>query len=230
MKVFALGGASRFGQHTARKLAASDVVSEIVIAGRNLEAAQRFAAELGDKATAVQVDILDEGRLASVAADSDILVNTAGPEFKVVLPALRGGDGCVEDPQRGDTHRRRPLAGVLPGSTAFLRRSCAICNREAPGRETLARVLRSARVRSATGFTRTARNGATKEGRGRQSQGPKIRTGRYCTAHDGLGAGNAAADLRGQAIGGRLDQSAVCVLGGAFNETGPARSLRIHHG
>ncbi len=89
--MFALGGAGWFGRkYTAQKLVASDVVSEIVIGGRNMEAAKRTAAELGDKATALQVDATDEGDLASLAADSDIIVNTAGPDFKVALPAVRG--------------------------------------------------------------------------------------------------------------------------------------------
>jgi len=89
MKVFALGGAGQFGKGVAQKLVASDIVSEIVIAGRNLEVAKSAATELGDKASAVQLDLLDEGRLASLASGSDIMVNTAGPEHKVVLPALR---------------------------------------------------------------------------------------------------------------------------------------------
>ncbi len=78
------------GRTTARILAASDVVSDIVIAGRNLETAERFATDLGAKATAVQVDAADEERLAFLAADSDIVVSTAGPSFKVALPAIRG--------------------------------------------------------------------------------------------------------------------------------------------
>jgi len=89
MRVLALGGAGGVGQNTVPKLAASDLVSEIVIAGRNLEAARRIAAGLGGKGTAIQVDILNETALALLAADSDIIVNTAGPEHKVVLPALR---------------------------------------------------------------------------------------------------------------------------------------------
>jgi len=89
MKVLALGGAGGVGQYTAPKLAASGLVSEIVIAGRNLEAAKRIAAGLGGKGTAIQVDILNERALVPLAADSDIVVNTAGPEGKVVLPALR---------------------------------------------------------------------------------------------------------------------------------------------
>jgi saccharopine dehydrogenase (NAD+, L-lysine-forming) len=89
MKALALGGAGQFGKRVAQILVASDIVSEIVIAGRNLDAARGAAAELGSKATAVQVDLLDEDRLASLAEGCDIMVNTAGPEHKVVLPALR---------------------------------------------------------------------------------------------------------------------------------------------
>ncbi len=77
------------GRNAARILAASDVVSEIVIAGRNMEAAKRTAAEIGDKATALQVDATEEGRVASLAAGSDILLNAAGPDFRVALPAVR---------------------------------------------------------------------------------------------------------------------------------------------
>ncbi len=89
MKVFALGGAGGVGRNTARILAASDVVSEIVISSRNLVAAQRVASDFGAKATALQVDATDEGRVASLAADSDILVNSSGPDFRAALPALR---------------------------------------------------------------------------------------------------------------------------------------------
>jgi saccharopine dehydrogenase (NAD+, L-lysine-forming) len=84
-----LGGAGAVGQYTVSKLAASELVSEIVIAGRNLETAKQAAAALGEKCAAVQADIIDETGLASMASGFDIIVNTAGPEYKVVLPALR---------------------------------------------------------------------------------------------------------------------------------------------
>jgi saccharopine dehydrogenase-like NADP-dependent oxidoreductase len=88
-RVLALGGAGGVGLYTVPKLAVSDLVSEIAIAGRNLEAAKLVAAGLGGKGTAMQVDILNETMLASLAAGFDIIVNTAGPEYKIVLPALR---------------------------------------------------------------------------------------------------------------------------------------------
>jgi len=89
MQVLALGGSGTFGRMAAKILVSSNAVSEIVIAGRNMEAAKAAAAELGNKASALQVDILDEARLASLMAGSNVVVNTAGPEHKVVLPALR---------------------------------------------------------------------------------------------------------------------------------------------
>lgn len=89
MRVLAVGGTGQLGRQAVRHLAASDVVTEVVIAGRNLEAGRRFATELGEKADAVQVDATDGDRLASVAADCDLLLNTAGPEWVTLLPTLR---------------------------------------------------------------------------------------------------------------------------------------------
>ena len=59
----------------------------------------RAASELGVKAQSLRLDILEEDRLASVAADHDVVVNVAGPEEEVLLPALRaaikaGTDSC----------------------------------------------------------------------------------------------------------------------------------------
>ncbi len=90
MRVLILGGSGKFGSLSACRLVESDLVSEVGIAGRNQDALTGVVAEIGNKAKAVQVDILDEGHLSSVAADYDIVVNTAGPEWRVLLPALRG--------------------------------------------------------------------------------------------------------------------------------------------
>ncbi len=84
-----MGGAGTYGQQAARILASSDLVSRIVIAGRDVEKAKKAAKGIGDKATAIEADATDEGRVASLAADSDVVVNAAGPSFKVALPGLR---------------------------------------------------------------------------------------------------------------------------------------------
>lgn len=89
MKVLLLGGTGILGKDAAELLAREKLVTEIAIASRRLEAAQRVASEIGDKARAVSVDIKDQPRLVSIAGDYDIVVNAAGPTFEVQVPALR---------------------------------------------------------------------------------------------------------------------------------------------
>jgi NAD(P)-dependent dehydrogenase (short-subunit alcohol dehydrogenase family) len=89
MRVLLLGGSGRFGEGVARCLALSETVSEIGLAGRNEDVLRRRASEIGEKAHSVVVDIRDERRLASVAGDYDVVVNSAGPEWEVLLPGLR---------------------------------------------------------------------------------------------------------------------------------------------
>jgi hypothetical protein len=89
MRVLLLGGSGTSGDASARRLVASDLVSEVGVTGRNRDVLDLTVSKIGNKARAVQVDILDERRLASVAADYDVILNTAGPECEVLLPALR---------------------------------------------------------------------------------------------------------------------------------------------
>jgi len=89
IRVLLLGGSGRFGEYAARCLAKSDVVTDIGLAGRTEAVLKSRASEVGDKAHSVLVDIRDEGRLASVAGEYDVVVNAAGPEWEVLLPALR---------------------------------------------------------------------------------------------------------------------------------------------
>jgi saccharopine dehydrogenase-like NADP-dependent oxidoreductase len=88
MRVLLLGGTSRYAKDGLSILASSDIVSEILIAGRDLGKAQKSADEVGKKAEAVSLDINDHDRLVKLARKSDIVVNTAGPEWEVVLKAL----------------------------------------------------------------------------------------------------------------------------------------------
>ena len=89
LRVLLIGGTGTFGSQTARRLVAADPVSGVGIAGRNQDALARVVSELGDKTRAVQIDARDERRLASEAEDYDIVVNTAAPEWEVLVPALR---------------------------------------------------------------------------------------------------------------------------------------------
>lgn len=89
MRVIALGGAGGMGRAAVRALAASDLVTEIIIADKNVEAAQRLAAEVGGKASARETDAGDEERLGTLIEEGDIVVNTCGPFFKFGVSAVR---------------------------------------------------------------------------------------------------------------------------------------------
>ncbi|MCJ7566856.1 MAG: saccharopine dehydrogenase NADP-binding domain-containing protein [Anaerolineales bacterium] len=87
MKVFMLGGYGAVGLPSVELLAKSALVTEIALAGRNMDRAEEAAAEIGDKAKAVQIDGADEKQLASLVAGYDIIVNTANNQ--IALPALQ---------------------------------------------------------------------------------------------------------------------------------------------
>ncbi len=87
MKVFALGGYGKVGLPALKLLAQSDLVTEIAIAGRSQERAEKAATEIGEKAIAVHADGTDEQKLALLLAGYDIIMNAADNEF--VLPSIR---------------------------------------------------------------------------------------------------------------------------------------------
>ena len=89
MKVFVLGGAGRFGAPAARAFAKHNMVTELVIAGRDLGAAGALASQLGDRVRAVEVDANDEDALVSALEDFDLFVNMSGPSSTLLLPSLR---------------------------------------------------------------------------------------------------------------------------------------------
>ncbi len=89
MKVFALGGTGRIGREAAKILARRPDVSDIAIAARDPAVAKRVVAEIGPKAVAVETDAIDEARLVAIVEPYDLIVNTAGPDFRVALPAVR---------------------------------------------------------------------------------------------------------------------------------------------
>jgi hypothetical protein len=107
MKVFALGGYGNVGLPAIKLLAASDLVTRIAVAGRDLSRAEKAAAEIGEKGVAVQVDGTDEKKLASLLAGHDIIVNTT--RSNTVPPAVRaairtGAHYC--DAAHGDVHEQ----------------------------------------------------------------------------------------------------------------------------
>jgi saccharopine dehydrogenase-like NADP-dependent oxidoreductase len=89
MKVFVLGGAGRHGRRVAYLLSASAEIDQVVIGARDLASAGPVAERIGDKASVVRVDALDEAAVASAARGARLMVNASGPYFETLLPALR---------------------------------------------------------------------------------------------------------------------------------------------
>ena len=89
MKVIILGGTGTFGQRLSRRLAKSELISSLVIAGRTLDTTSALASTLGPKASGVQIDVLDEASLSKLMDGAELIVNLTGPEYRTILPVLR---------------------------------------------------------------------------------------------------------------------------------------------
>ncbi len=143
--VCVLGGSGTYGAVLADTLVKSEAISELVIAGRNVDLARSTAALLGEKARALQTDILDEERLVRDLRDVDLVLNAGGPFEAVGMPALRAAIrarrdfcdlcdvGAIIDKQL-ELHDAAQQAGITaivgaghtPGSTAVLGRYAAL--------------------------------------------------------------------------------------------------------
>jgi len=89
MRVICLGGAGGMGRYAARTAAAFDFVTELIITDLNARTAETVAAQLGEKARGVDLDVRDGKRLQSVLKQGDIVLNTVGPFFRFGVPILK---------------------------------------------------------------------------------------------------------------------------------------------
>jgi len=81
-KVVVLGGVGAVGSHSTRLLANSDIVDEVVIGDIDLEKAKVYAAQLGPKVSAVQVDAMNPDSIKKAIKGADAVLNTTGPFYK----------------------------------------------------------------------------------------------------------------------------------------------------
>ena len=90
MKVFALG-MGNYGLPAVRLLAASDLVTEIAVAGRSVDKLEIACEQLGPKAIPVQVDATDTDALSPLLAGYDVVVEatTEGCVRTIVTAAIR---------------------------------------------------------------------------------------------------------------------------------------------
>lgn len=92
MRVLALGGAGAMGAVAVRTAASSGALDEIVVADRDLAAAERLCRELADcpvPTSARRVDVTDGVELSGALADADLVLNTVGPYYRFGLTVLR---------------------------------------------------------------------------------------------------------------------------------------------
>lgn len=94
MKVLAIGGSGGMGRATVRAALTFDFVSEIVVAGIDLELAEDFVASLKAEASAtgriraIYLDVTDDVSLRQAISEVDVVLNSAGPFFRFGVPIL----------------------------------------------------------------------------------------------------------------------------------------------
>ncbi|MGY2024396.1 saccharopine dehydrogenase family protein [Nocardia gipuzkoensis] len=92
MKVLALGGPGAMGTVAVRTAVNIPGVTEIVVADRDLVAAESLARRLVDApmpVRAIQVDVTDDVQLRAALAPADVVLNTVGPYFRFGLAVLQ---------------------------------------------------------------------------------------------------------------------------------------------
>ncbi|MDL4772312.1 saccharopine dehydrogenase family protein [Actinomadura xylanilytica] len=95
MRILALGGSGAMGAVAVRVAAGLPGVTEIVVADRNLKAAQALVRRLAEDGTggapvrALMVEVTDSAALHAALEGSDVVLNTVGPYYRFGLTVLR---------------------------------------------------------------------------------------------------------------------------------------------
>ena len=91
MKVFVLGGYGVVGIPATKLLAEDDSITQLTVAGRDLERAEKAARETGAKANAVHADGADQEQLSSLLEGYDLVVNAASDDVatSIMKAAIR---------------------------------------------------------------------------------------------------------------------------------------------
>lgn len=135
-----LGGTGQVGAAAARRIAGAGLGAAVRVGGRDLGRAAAIAAALPGPASAVRVDLTDDADLAAFCHGCRVVVNCAGPSYRVLDRVARAaaaagadyvdaagdvpvGQLLAADPPPGMHGWRAVLsAGVSPGLTGLLPR------------------------------------------------------------------------------------------------------------
>lgn len=142
MKIIVLGGYGNFGARICQALAGNAHI-ELIIAGRNLQKASNFAAQLNSSVKALALDI-EAPELAATFRQHDIglVIHTAGPfqqqDYHVALAAAEAGSHYIDlaDGRRFvcdfqpalDTHFSRSKRLAITGASTVPALSSAVVN------------------------------------------------------------------------------------------------------
>ena len=118
MKVLVLGGSGGMGRFTSRAISSLEGISSITIADLNTKAVEAFANSFeSSKIKGIGLNVLDKGKLKSILADHDVVLNLTGPFFKFAFPVLKAALNQLAE-------EKNKLAiiglGASPGITNFL--------------------------------------------------------------------------------------------------------------
>jgi len=91
LKVAVLGGSGTIGSGVIKELAKEKDVASIQACDikTRLHIAEELAKELGDKVSFAPVDIRDSESLTIVLKEADVVINCAGPFYKLAIPVIR---------------------------------------------------------------------------------------------------------------------------------------------
>lgn len=89
MKVLLIGGSGAMGRAAVRAALNFDFITEIVVAGIDVDLAARFVSALGDtRLRSEYLDVMDRPRLLEMMQQVDVVLNAAGPFFRFGVPIL----------------------------------------------------------------------------------------------------------------------------------------------
>jgi saccharopine dehydrogenase-like NADP-dependent oxidoreductase len=88
VRLIIIGGAGDMGRVACAATVADPEITSVVIADRDGDRAKSLASDLGHKAVGVALDITDHSALRAAIADTDVVLNTAGPFYLYGRPVL----------------------------------------------------------------------------------------------------------------------------------------------
>ena len=95
MRILAIGGAGDMGRAACAAAASDDAIDHVVVADLDGDRAAKVAEAIGPKASAMALDVTDDGALGAAAAEADLVLNTVGPFYvfgrRVLQAAIDAG-------------------------------------------------------------------------------------------------------------------------------------------